>query len=148
MKKILLALPLAVVLSACVTTQTTNTDSETAAVVTPAATQFSDQWVSQLTTHKAAVRSCIISNKDIQSILYMDSQPSSTVLTVSTKNGAVLDCAVNSKTNNVIKITPRTENLPKNISKFYPVGKRLPDVCKGNQTIKDEEGRLMGTVCY
>ena len=144
MKKILLALPLAVVLSACVTTQT-NTDS---AEPTATATQFSDQWVSQLTTHKAAVRSCIISNKDIQSILYMDTQPNATVLTVSTKNGAVLDCAVNTKTNNVIKITPRSENLPKNISKFYPVGKRLPDVCKGNQTIKDEEGRLMGTVCY
>lgn len=140
MKKLLFTLPLAVILSACVTTQTTNTDSDTA--------QFNDQWVSQLTTHKAALRSCIISNKDIQSILYMDSQSSSTVLTVSTKSGAILDCAMNPKTNNVIKITPRTENLPKNISKFYPVGKRLPEVCKGNQTIKDEEGRLMGTVCY
>jgi hypothetical protein len=129
-----------------VTTQTTNTETE--AVAKTETTQFSDQWVSQLTTHKAAVRSCIISNKDIQSILYMDSQPNATVLTVSTKNGAVLDCAVNAKTNNVIKITPRSENLPKNISKFYPVGKRLPEVCKGNQTIKDEEGRLMGTVCY
>ena len=147
MKKILLALPLAVVLSACVTTQTNNSDSAEP-TATATTTQFSDQWVSQLTTHKAAVRSCIISNKDIQSILYMDTQPNSTVLTVSTKNGAVLDCAVNAKTNNVIKITPRSENLPKNISKFYPVGKRLPDVCKGNQTIKDEEGRLMGTVCY
>lgn len=146
MKKILLALPLAVVLSACVTTQTNNSDSAEPAAATT--TQFSDQWVSQLTTHKAAVRSCIISNKDIQSILYMDTQPNATVLTVSTKNGAVLDCTVNAKTNNVIKITPRSENLPKNISKFYPVGKRLPDVCKGNQTIKDEEGRLMGTVCY
>lgn len=145
MKKTLLALPLAVVLSACMTTQTTTVAPAESATAT---TQFSDQWVSQLTTHKAAVRSCIISNKDIQSILYMDSQPNATVLTVSTKNGAVLDCAVNSKTNNVIKITPRTENLPKNISKFYPVGKRLPEVCKGNQTIKDEEGRLMGTVCY
>lgn len=147
MKKILLALPLAVVLSACMTTSTT-TKTDSAEPATVASTQFSDQWVSQLETHKAALRSCIISNKDIQSIMYMDTQANATVLTVKTKNGAVLDCSVNAKTNNVIKITPRTENLPKNISQFYPVGKRLPDVCKGNKIIKDDEGRLMGTVCY
>ncbi len=146
MKKILFVLPLVAVLSACVTTEPATSTSVAEPAVAP--TQFSDQWISHLKTNKAALRSCIISNKDIQSILYMDPKPEATVLTMSTKNGAVLDCAVNPKTNNVTKITPRTENLPKNINKFYPVGKRLPDVCKGKQSLRDEEDRLMGTVCY
>ncbi|GAA5099823.1 lipoprotein [Wohlfahrtiimonas larvae] len=146
MKKIFLTLSLIATLAACTTTtQTTNHDATNS---TASSTQFSDQWVSQLKTHKTALRSCIVSNKDIQAILYMDPQPNATVFTVSTKSGTVLDCSVNPTTNNVINIAPRTANLPININKFYPVGKRLPDVCKGKVSMRDEEDRLMGIVCY
>lgn len=143
MKKILLTLPVIAILSACVTTQSTTEENTTAQ-----STQYSDQWTANLANNKNVLRSCIISNKDIQAIMYMDTKPNATVLTVSTKNGAILDCSVNPQTNKVISITPRVESFPQNISKFYPVGKRLPNTCKGKETIRDDEDRLMGTVCY
>lgn len=145
MQKILFTLPFIAVLSACVSTQTASLETSTE---TPNTQQFSNGWTVNLKDHKAALRSCIIANKDIQSILYMDTKSDATVLTVKTKTGSVLDCSVNPTTNQVIKIEPRTENLPRNINQFYPVGKRLPDVCKGKISLRDEEDRLMGTVCY
>lgn len=142
MNKIFLALPLVAIISACVTTQTTDTNT------TQSNTNFDSSWTSNLVEQKAALRSCILANKDIQSILYLDQSADTTVLTVNTKNGVILDCSVNPATNQVTKITPRTENRPINVSKFYPVGKRLPDVCRGNESLRDEENRLMGTICY
>lgn len=142
MKKIVLLFPIAAILSACVTTHS----NESALSV--AETQANQNWTTIIPEHKAALRSCIISNKDIQSIANIDPQSDATTLTVVTKNAALLNCTVNPKTNQVTKITPAADTNLANSNKFYPVGKRLPDPCKGNERIHDDEGRLMGILCY
>lgn len=142
MKKIALLLPIVAILSACATTH--STDVATSVPVT----QASQNWTTIIPAHKAALRSCIIANKDIQSIANIDAQPEATTLTVATKNASLLNCSVNPRTNQVTTITPITDaNLPSS-NKFYPVGKRLPEPCRGNERIHDEEGRLMGILCY
>lgn len=141
MKKILLALPMIAVLSACVSTQSNGSNPTIADPI------VNTQWTDQLVEHKSAMRSCILANKDIQSINYLNQTTDETVLIVKTKMGSTLSCAVNPTTNQVTKIQPTTD-LPSNLNTFYPVGKRVPDVCRGNERIHDEEGRLMGIICY
>lgn len=144
MKKILIALPLVAVLSACMTTQNNASDP----TISDPAPTFNNTWTSNLVDHKAELRSCLFSNKDIESVIYMDNQPTTTIFTVKTKNGAVLDCSVNNKTRQVSNISPRTENIPRNVHHFYSVDKRVPDACKGKELVRDAEKRIMGTICY
>lgn len=141
MKKILLALPLVAVLTACVSTQGNTSNPEIQDPI------LNNEWTSNLAANKAALRSCILANKEIQSILYLSQKHDETVLTVATKNGSTLNCSVNNQTNQVVKMEPTLET-PKNLNKFYPVGKRKPDTCRGNEQVRDDEDRLMGTICY
>lgn len=142
MKKIFWLLPVAILLSACVTTLPNDAK-------TPDISAISDQnWTSNISAHKATLRSCIIANKNIQAIVNIDEQINVTTLAVETKNGQFLSCSVNPQTKQIIKIEPISERAFNNTSKFYPVGKKLPDPCKGNERIQDDEGRLMGILCY
>lgn len=143
MKKILYSLPLIAVLSACVSTQSANTTD--LAIANPA---VNTKWTDSLVDQKAAMRSCIIANKDINAINYLEQTTNATIFTVTTKSGSVLECTVNPNTNAVVKIEPKATQLPSNLNTFYPVGKRTPEVCRGNERAHDDEGRLMGTVCY
>lgn len=143
MKKILYSLPLIAVLSACVSTQSTGTSDPT--IADPV---VNTKWTDSLVNQKAAMRSCIIANKDINAINYLEQTTNATIFTVTTKSGSVLECTVNPKTNMVAKIEPKTTQLPSNLNTFYPIGKKVPDVCRGNERAHDDEGRLMGMVCY
>ena len=142
MKKIIFTLSCLTVLSACVSTTT-----ETTQTSTPTIAALNQNWTSSLVENKAALRSCIIANKDIQSIKYLEQTATTTNLIVQTKNGTTLECAVNNKTHQIASIQT-IETAPQGVKTFYPVGKRVPDSCKGKESLRDTENRIMGTMCY
>lgn len=140
MKKILLTLPLAIFISACVST---TKDSEPVAQKPNTA---NTNWTASLSSQKMVLRSCIIADKSIQAILNIEQQAKSTTLMVQTNNGAILNCVVDTKSNKIIKMEPANKDSIAS-TRFYPVGKKSPSTCSNKENIMDAEGRLMGVVC-
>lgn len=139
MKKILWLTPLAVILTACVTTEPNTT--------TQVVTQKPDeQSLYDLNAHKSALRACIVGDKNIQSILAAKNNGESTDLIVENNLGSALTCTVDNQTNRITKIEPYTGSTAQ-LRRFYPIGKKLPASCDKQERRYDDEKRLMGFIC-
>ncbi|MBS7820585.1 transposase [Wohlfahrtiimonas chitiniclastica] len=144
MKASLLAVPVALILTACVSTEPAQ-NTQTTIDAAPAKAALTDQhWSARLPDEKMALRSCILADKNINAILYLEKSDKATTLVVEEKNGAVKNCVVGH--NQKAKLLPFEDQLPSHITRFYPVGKKV-GACAKPTALKDGDNRLMGTVC-
>lgn len=145
MKASLFAVPVALILTACVSTEPATQAPATIDAAPTAKAALTDQhWTTRLPDEKMALRSCILADKNINAILYLEKSDKATTLVVEEKNGAVKNCVVS--TNQKAKLLPFEDQLPSHIVRFYPVGKKL-SACTKPAALKDADNRLMGTVC-
>lgn len=139
-RQLSLLLSTAFIISACVTTTPTATDSGESP-------QFDHNWSETIPAINSEIRACIITNKATENIRYatVDSAAHQAQLFIE-KNGVLYSCRVDQSSYKVLATEPSTLSIPETLPRFYPYG-RTPKECHNSRKINDERGRLMGHLC-
>ncbi len=149
---ITLACTASLVLSGCLTTSKETTVPKTPETTTQTANtspslQFDPAWTTKLEILKPALRSCIVTYKSTSVIRYATQiNPTQALIILGELSGKQSDCIADLGKASTPKITQSAHMIPQNIPSFYPVGRSIGK-CTEPTVQKNNEGRVMGTIC-
>jgi hypothetical protein len=108
---------------------------------------FNPDWVSKLGALKPAIRTCLVARKSTSIIYYAAPvDKGNAMIILGDASGKQSECKASLNKSSQPVIVASSYSIPKATPSFYPVG-RSALKCTAPKIQRDQENRVMGTVC-